>query len=152
MIGDFRGETSPPHSPTMTMTTKDNDSFQSSVFTSRHLDRLAEASRRLNAFVHANECRADALAADVRTVEADEQHRIDALLSRLKVLQHERGVAASDEAGDTSVTAGGIAEQRNKLEHDQARLGREVSRLRSQNALDQAQLEGGASCSPLFLP
>ena len=39
----------------MAMTAKENDNFQSSVFTSHHtISAVLEASRRLNAFVHAN--------------------------------------------------------------------------------------------------
>jgi len=127
---------------TSTMTTATITNYTG--FTSTFVDRIATSRRRLDQYVETNKQKADALVAELKTCEANEQSKIDSLLRQLKSLQYERGVAkdankAAAGGGADGVT--GVAEQRKKLEHKQAKLQQEVEMLQSKNRMEQSHLE-----------
>lgn len=113
-----------------------------SGFTSTFVDRIATSRRRLDQYVETNKQKADALVAELKTCEADEQAKIDSLLRQLKSLQYERGVAEnSNKAAPGTDGVTGVAEQRKKLENKQAKLQQEVDMLQSKNRREQSRLE-----------
>jgi len=114
--------------------------------TSDFTSRLTEVRRRVDDFATTNEKRADAVLADAKQTEIDEQRDIDLLLRQLKSLQSERGVvgesSSSEGNGGSGSSSSGVADQRKKLESKQVKLEEEVSMLKKKNRVEQAQLDG----------
>jgi len=109
-------------------------------FTSAFVDHIANSRRRLDQYIDTNKQKADALVAELKTCEAEEQTKIDSLLRQLKSLQYERGVVEGASGGDGSVLTG-VAEQRKNLEIKQSKLEQEVEILQSKNRADQSLLD-----------